>query len=112
MNKTKQTSIIRQHDSRSWFCLFLYNRLTLTVLKPHSMALAQHDRYSCGTNKTLSQLTYPTYLPPSPPPPALFPLPHPPFFVIYKQSLPLITMIFSSFCPDFLRNNKMHDQQI
>ena len=30
-NITKQTPIIGQHDSHSQFCLFLYNRLTLTV---------------------------------------------------------------------------------
>ena len=82
-NKTKQTPIIGQHGSCFQFCLFLYNRLTLTVLKPHSMALAQYDRHSCGTNKTLSQLTDPTYLPPPPPSPQ-FPLSYLPPYVIYK----------------------------
>ena len=116
-NKTKQTPIIGQHDSHSWFCLFLYNRLTLTVLKPHSMALAQHNQHSCGTNKTLSQLTDPTYLPPSPPSLSF------PFLVFLstcnlQNKVPsIVTTIFFLFLSSLsfpitaLFSNNMHDQQ-
>ena len=52
MNKTEQTSIIGPHDSCSQVLLFLYNRLTLTVLAPYSTTLAYHDQNICNTNKT------------------------------------------------------------
>ena len=75
-NITKWTLIIG-HDSCSWFCLFLYNRLTptvynLTVWHWHSkITIAEQTKH-------LSQLTDLTYLPPPPCcPPALS-------FIIYK----------------------------
>ena len=75
-NITKWTLMIGQDDSCSWFCLFLYNRLTptvynLTVWHWHSKITIVEQ------TKHLSQLTDLTYLPPPCCPVALS-------FVIYK----------------------------